>query len=86
MNLTRYFPKLAALDEEQLKQQALQQQPPPTKAKTTGKKRGKNALAKEAESAAKEMTSILDDPAKLRAAILTRLNQSMEGFGSKKVG
>ena len=76
MNLTRYFPKLAALDEEQLKQQAVAQS---AKTKPGQKKRGKQAAAAAAAQAQGPEGETKLDPQKLRQAILTRLNQSMEG-------
>ena len=68
MNLTRYFPKLAAIE-------PLANQPEPrTKA---GKKQRRQQIAAQ--------NAILNDPKKLKAAILSRLNASMDG-GAKSVG
>ena len=74
MNLTRYFPKLAALDEDQMRMKAAAANES-NAGSTTRKKRGKSA-----SSAAANQTGQMEmDSKKMKAAILTRLNQSMEG-------
>lgn len=69
MNLSRIYPKLAAIDEKALKKAVLD-------AKGTGKR-----LVKNATDASKHATETLKDPQKLRAAILSRLNAHMEASG-----
>lgn len=64
MNLTRYFPKLAGLEKEQL-----------AKAAAIGKRQSRSAAA----ALEKRVNETLRDPKKLRAEILKRLNTSMEG-------
>ena len=66
MNLTRYFSKLAALDPKE------HAKPVPA---TTRRQSAKSIAAAEAKAAVEAAKDIK----KLRAAILLRLNQSMEG-------
>ena len=68
MNLTRYFSKLAALDPKEHAK--------PVPATTTTRRQSAKSIAAAEAKAAVEAAK---DIKKLRAAILLRLNQSMEG-------
>ena len=67
MSLNRYFPKLAGLEHDQIK------------AQNANKRLSRAAAAKQE----RDIADKLKDPKKLRAAILNRLNESMDG-GFKK--
>ncbi len=75
MNLSRFNQKLANIDEKALKKAVLD-------AKGSGKRNIKNA-----NTALSEANELLKDPAKLRSAILARLNSHMDqGVKAGRVG